>query len=70
MRERTCCFTGHRNLPVACREELTEKLEETIVRLIQDGIQFFEAGGALGFDYEKGKVMRSEILEAAPKSSR
>lgn len=50
MRERTCCFTGHRNLPVACQKELAEKLEETIVRLIQDGIQFFEAGGALGFD--------------------
>lgn len=50
MRERTCCFTGHRDLPPACRDEIAEKLEETIIRLVQDGIQFYRTGGALGFD--------------------
>lgn len=50
MPERTCCFTGHRDLPSVCREEIAEKLEETITRLVRDGIQFYKTGGALGFD--------------------
>ena len=50
MRERMCCFTGHRDLPLTCWEEIAEKLEETITRLVQDGIQFYRTGGALGFD--------------------
>ena len=50
MRERTCCFTGHRDLQPDCREEIAEKLEETIARLVQDGIQVYKTGGALGFD--------------------
>lgn len=50
MRERTCCFTGHRELPVSCRTELAARLEETIVHLYQNSIQIYEAGGALGWD--------------------
>lgn len=50
MRERTCCFTGHRELPTAFRKELTIKLEETIIGLIKQGIRFYGAGGARGFD--------------------
>ena len=50
MRERTCCFTGHRELPVRGRKELTTKLEETIIGLIDRGIRFYGAGGARGWD--------------------
>ena len=49
MKEITCCFTGHRNLPDE-REQISQKLEQTIIRLIQTGIHQFMAGGALGFD--------------------
>lgn len=50
MRERTCCFTGHRDLPVRGQEKLAAKLEDTIIGLIDRGIQFYGAGGARGYD--------------------
>lgn len=50
MREKTCCFTGHRDLPMLKRKAITRRLEKTVISLIQDGIQYFGAGGALGFD--------------------
>ena len=50
MREQTCCFTGHRELPVWERTRLTAKLEETITVLIDRGILFYGAGGARGWD--------------------
>ena len=50
MREQTCCFTGHRELPVWGREQLAAKLEDTITGLIDRGIRFYGAGGARGFD--------------------
>lgn len=50
MREKTCCFTGHRELPGKRREEIALKLEEAVVTLIRPGYLYFGAGGALGFD--------------------
>lgn len=50
MREKTCCFTGHRQLPEDQKPEITAKLEEAIVSLIYSGYLYFGAGGALGFD--------------------
>jgi len=51
MREKTCCFTGHRELPTGlARRRLAAKLEKAVIEQINDGIQFFGAGGALGFD--------------------
>lgn len=68
-RWQTACFTGHRKLkePTA---ELKRRVSAVVEELIQREYRYFSVGGARGFDYEKGKVMRSEILEAAPKSSR
>lgn len=50
MRERTCCFTGHRDLPMNGQKEIGAKLEQTIINLIDRGIRFYGAGGARGFD--------------------
>lgn len=50
VREQTCCFTGHRELPVWGRKQLAAKLEATITGLIDRGIIFYGAGGARGFD--------------------
>lgn len=50
MKEKTCCFTGHRVIP---KEEITttqSKLEKVVVCLIEQGYCFFGSGGALGFD--------------------
>lgn len=48
--EKTCCFTGHRNIPQEEKEAMTSRLEEIIARLFQAGITRFVAGGAMGFD--------------------
>lgn len=37
-------------MPPAFRQELAMKLEETIIGLIEQGVQFYGAGGARGFD--------------------
>lgn len=50
MRDRTCCFTGHRDLPVLAQKRIAAKLEQTIISLIDRGIIFYGAGGARGFD--------------------
>ena len=50
MREKTCCFTGHRKIPPEEQAEISDRLEHIIISLYQQGIQTYEAGGALGFD--------------------
>jgi len=51
MREKTCCFTGHRELPTGReRQNLAIRLEEAVMEQIEKGVKFFGAGGALGFD--------------------
>lgn len=50
MRHETCCFTGHRDLPEGARPFLRRRLETALERLIAEGVRYFGAGGALGFD--------------------
>mgnify|MGYP004530240879 FL=1 len=50
MKDRTCCFTGHRKLPTEKLNKITSELEKTVIGLIADGYRFFGTGGALGFD--------------------
>ncbi len=50
MREKTGCFTGHRQIPEKDYALIEEKLEQTIVKLYNNGIIRYCAGGALGFD--------------------
>jgi len=50
MQKRTCCFTGHRNLPLEQRDEIATRLQQVIINLIEQDYVFFGAGGALGFD--------------------
>ena len=50
MKEKTCCFTGHRTIPPAILPKLSAELESTLLLLIQRGFRYFGAGGALGFD--------------------
>ena len=49
-RMQTCCFTGHRQLPLEEQAEIANKLERVIAVLYQKGIRYYGAGGALGFD--------------------
>lgn len=50
MKEKTCCFTGHRQLPEGNKMEIQARLEDAVVSLIHSGYLHFGAGGALGFD--------------------
>lgn len=51
MREKTCCFTGHRELPTGWKRwKLAANLKKIIIGQIKNGIRFFGVGGALGFD--------------------
>lgn len=50
MREKTCCFTGHRQIPSEYLPAITRKLRDTLIFYIEQGYQYFGAGGALGFD--------------------
>ena len=50
MREKTACFTGHRKIPPESISELSQRLKNTLLRLIEEGYMYFGAGGAFGFD--------------------
>ncbi len=50
MKEKTCCFTGHRIISAQEYSTLLPKTLRTIEQLIEQGYICFEAGGALGFD--------------------
>ena len=46
-----CCFTGHRKIKKTKPSVLTERLDKTIIDLIEnEGVTDFRAGGAKGFD--------------------
>ncbi len=65
MKEMTCCFTGHRFIPVKDYAVIKERLEKTILELYNKGIVFFEAGGALGFDTLAAEIVLS-LRESCP----
>lgn len=48
IREKTCCFTGHRDIPRAVYSSLSRELDAVVRALIGKGVRFFGAGGALG----------------------
>ncbi len=50
MRDKTVCFTGHREIPMLKKGAIARKLRKTLVELIEQGYLYFGAGGALGFD--------------------
>jgi len=50
MKEKTTCFTGHRNIPVSEYPQIQKRLADEILNLIHQGVDCFYAGGARGFD--------------------
>ena len=50
MREMTCCFTGHRQVPADKIEIVKVRLKDALIAAIDSGYRYFGAGGALGFD--------------------
>lgn len=50
MKEKTCCFTGHRLINHSEYENIKRNIKKVMVSLIKKGVIFYGAGGALGFD--------------------
>ena len=57
LRQRTCCFTGHRAIPEKDLPGILERTERAVRRLIEHGIVFFGVGGAIGYDTEVAKLL-------------
>ncbi|MDD4474959.1 MAG: SLOG family protein [Eubacteriales bacterium] len=49
-KDKTCCFTGHRQIPKSELGNIKDKLKQTILTLYGKGVVYFGSGGALGFD--------------------
>lgn len=64
MRDKTVCFTGHRELPVLKLISIKSKLKATLKKLIDEGYCYFGAGGALGFD----TIAAQAVLELREKN--
>ena len=56
-KERTVCFTGHRNIPETEYEIIAKRLRKIIPTLIERGYRYFGVGGALGFDTLAAKAV-------------
>lgn len=50
MKDKTVCFTGHREIPLLKAGTIKRRLKKTLEDLIEIGYCYFGAGGALGFD--------------------
>ena len=57
LRQRTCCFTGHRAIPEKDLPGILERTEQVVRRLIEQGVVFFGVGGAIGYDTEAAKLL-------------
>ena len=51
MESRSCCFTGHRTVPLDKSRELAQRIKDDIEYLYSNmDVKTYYAGGALGFD--------------------
>ena len=65
---KSCCFTGHRDLPAPDSPEyahLLSALEQAIDDVIADGCTDFYAGAAIGFDMLAGEAI-ARRMESNP----
>ena len=64
-KQMTCCFTGHRYLPINKYEEIKKATKNEVVKLIKRGVIYFGTGGALGFDTLAAQVIL-ELKDSYP----
>ena len=57
LRQRTCCFTGHREIREEDLPAILKRTEQVVRRLIEKGVAFFGVGGAVGYDTEAAKLL-------------
>ncbi len=57
MISKTCCFTGHRDIPQNEVDYLNRRLYEEIEKLVKIGVLYYGSGGARGFDLISANVV-------------
>ena len=58
IKDKTCCFSGHRIISNNDYDKVYKKTKQIVVDLIKNkGIRYFETGGALGFDTLAAQVV-------------
>ena len=58
MRQKTCCFTGHRDLPQKQLSAIRRQTAVAISKLITEcGVRYFGVGGAIGYDTLAAEVL-------------
>ena len=57
LRQRTCCFTGHREIREEDLPAILKRTEQVVRRLIEQGVVFFGVGGAIGYDTEAATLL-------------
>lgn len=57
LRESTCCFTGHREIPPGEGPKILTRVRYLVRDMLSGGVLYFGVGGACGFD-----MMVSEFL--------
>lgn len=50
MKERTCCFTGHREIGTNEYYGIKKRTKNIIITLVKKGIIYYGSGGARGYD--------------------
>ena len=50
MREKTACFTGHRDIPKKDIRKIRKNTLNAIIKAYENGYRYFGNGGAIGFD--------------------
>lgn len=50
LKSKTCCFTGHRVMSNQEKQIAAVRLRQVIAELVKEGVVYYGAGGALGFD--------------------
>ncbi|MCL1882476.1 MAG: DUF1273 domain-containing protein [Defluviitaleaceae bacterium] len=64
-KEKTCCFTGHRQLSQKKVEKIVKRLNEEVDRLISQGVTDFISGGGLGFDHITASLIVTKKQQGA-----
>lgn len=58
LKEKTCCFTGHRILPPQeVRKIAADTAKKAVSLIAEKGVRFFGVGGAIGYDSLAAEVL-------------
>ena len=61
MQEKTCCVTGHRDIPAEQISNVKKSLEREIEQALEDGFTCFISGFAVGADLLFAEIVAKRI---------